>query len=1027
MFLISYKGFLNIFDMDLSEKRFEQDIESYFLSHGVRRILPQEYDRENMIFPNVLEEFVSASQPKAWEKYKKLYGENAVSKLIHRLNTAISNSNVLDVLKKGVKDMGIEIALCYFKPSSNINQELVKLYNANIVGVTRQFPYSSKNSNTIDMVLSVNGIPLFAFELKNQFKGQDVTNAIHQWESDRDQREPVFRFGARFLACFAVDLFEAFVTTRLEGDKTRFLPFNQGSNGAGKSGGKGNPANSAGYQTSYIWEKVFSRDSLFDLVKKFIAIVEEKTVRKDKACIEKKIIFPRFHQYDVVNKIIDDVEQNGAGRNYLIQHSAGSGKSNSIAWLTYALACSFDNDDKYIFDSVIVVTNRIVLDTQLQDTINTFEHKAGLVECITQKSGSRGLKDAINDKKKIIICTIQKFLYAYKDFDRIRNRNFAIIIDEAHQGQSGESARVLRSSLIDIGREKAQFAADNDMNAEAIDETQELIAILGQGRHANQSFFAFTATPTSKTVELFGTEIAPHVKGPFHIYSMRQAIEEGFILNVLSNYCTIKEAFRLKNESNERIELSEEKAKKALVRYYKSHEYTISMKVDIIMENFLENCKNKINGRGKAMVVTDSRQSAVLYYKAIGKYISEKNLQGSCGVLVAFSGKVKLKNDDREYTEAELNQYPDGEKINTDSKFRNAFKSDHFNIMVVADKYQTGFDEPLLHSMYVDKKLKGVAAVQTLSRLNRVAQYKNDTFVLDFANDKDSIRESFQPFYEEVELQGESDVNRVYDLKAKLDSLALYTSDDVDGFYFIVNSNSNGRNQSEAAIGKLANSLKEVIGRYAGLQDEKRLEARDTMMKFVRMYGFVTQLVRLYDDELLKEYLFVSQLIRLLPKAKNSIPDLTDKISLEYAKLKETFKGAIELNAETAVISPSKASKAPLVSKKTNTLERIIEKINERFQDDFSPEDRVAVGNVCQMLVNDPDISRKLSGYAKTNNIQMFANSLFPKIFQDVLVKCYTQNDSAFQKLLGNDGFQKLVMGVIAKELYEKFTTERAN
>ncbi len=1027
MFLISYKGFLNIFDMDLSEKRFEQDIESYFLSHGVRRISPQEYDRENMIFPNVLEEFVSASQPMAWEKYKKLYGENAVSKLIHRLNTAISNSNALDVLKKGVKDMGIEIALCYFKPSSNINQELVRLYNANIVGVTRQFPYSSKNSNTIDMVLSVNGIPLFAFELKNQFKGQDVTNAIHQWESDRDQREPVFRFGARFLACFAVDLFEAFVTTRLEGDKTRFLPFNQGSNGAGKSGGKGNPANSAGYQTSYIWEKVFSRDSLFDLVKKFVTIVEEKTVRKDKACIEKKIIFPRFHQYDVVNKIIDDVKQNGAGRNYLIQHSAGSGKSNSIAWLTYALACSFDSNDKYIFDSVIVVTNRIVLDTQLQDTINTFEHKAGLVECITQKSGSRGLRDAINDKKKIIICTIQKFLYAYKDFDRIGNRNFAIIIDEAHQGQSGESARVLRSSLIDICREKEQFAADNDMNAEAIDETQELIAILGQGRHANQSFFAFTATPTSKTVELFGTEIAPHVKGPFHIYSMRQAIEEGFILNVLSNYCTIKEAFRLKNESNGRVELSEEKAKKALVRYYKSHEYTISMKVDIIMENFLENCKNKINGRGKAMVVTDSRQSAVLYYKAIGRYISEKNLQGSCGVLVAFSGKVKLKNDDREYTEAELNQYPDGEKINTDSKFRNAFKSDHFNIMVVADKYQTGFDEPLLHSMYVDKKLKGVAAVQTLSRLNRVAPYKNDTFVLDFANDKDSIRESFQPFYEEVELQGESDVNRVYDLKAKLDSLALYTSDDVDRFYFIVNSNSSGRNQSEAAIGKLANSLKGVIERYADSQDEKRLEARDMMMKFVRMYGFVTQLVRLYDNELLKEYLFVSQLIRLLPKTKNSIPDLTDKISLEYAKLKETFKGTIELNAETSVISPSKASKAPLVSKKTDTLERIIEKINERFQDDFSPEDRVAVGNVCQMLVNDPDISRKLSGYAKTNNIQMFANSLFPKIFQDVLVKCYTQNDNAFQKLLGNDGFQKLVMGVIAKELYEKFTTERAN
>lgn len=1011
--------------MDTSEKRFEQDIETYFLNHGFRKILPSTFDKEKMLFPEVLEEFVSKTQPKAWARYTKLYGASAVEKLIRRINTAISESNVLDVLKKGIKDMGIEIKLCYFKPSSNLNQDLVNLYEGNICSITRQFSYSKNNNNTIDTVLSINGIPLFAFELKDQLKGQDVNNAMRQWKEDRDPKEPIFKFGQRFLCYFAIDLYDAFMTTELKGEYTRFLPFNQGSNGAGNPGGKGNPKNEEGYPTSYIWEKVFSVDSMIDLIGKFITIIEEKEEKNGKSYVTKKIIFPRYHQYDVVKKILEDVKEKGAGVNYLIEHSAGSGKSNSIAWIAYRLASAFDKDDKYIFDSVIIVTNRIVLDSQLQDTINSFDHKAGLVECITQKKGSRGLVEAINDKKKIIICTIQKFLYAYKDFDELKGRNYAVIIDEAHQGQSGESARTLRSSLIDIEKEKKVFAEENDMNPDAIEETEELLNILGQGHHENQSFFAFTATPINKTLELFGTSTSDGKKKPFHTYSMRQAIEEGFILDVLSNYVTIKEAFKLITNTQDNPELLEEKAKRTLFKYYKQHEFTISQKVDMIMDNFLNNGRKKINGHGKAMIVTDSRQSAVLYYKAVKDYLEKHpDETKGCGVLVAFSGKVKFDGDNTEYIEAEMNEYPNGKKINSDTKFRKAFKSDDFNIMVVADKYQTGYDEPLLHSMFVDKKLKGVNAVQTLSRLNRTCPFKNDTFVLDFANTSESIKESFQPFYEETTLAGSSDVNRVYDLRNKLTEFAIFNDEDVDKFYAIMKVNSDKKKQDDSAIGKLVSVMKPAVDNYSELDDDKRLLARDAMMKFIRLYGFVTQFARINDEDLFKDYLYISHLIRLLPKTQYQIFDLTGKVSLEYAKLKETFKGAIELEKEGVEVVPGKGAKPTKKSYKTDTLERIVEKVNEKYQDDFSAADKVALDSVFQMLMGDPVVKKKLSEYAKTNDAQMFIKSIFPKEFERVLVECYTKNDDAFQRLLGNDQFQKAVMDIMAKELYKTLVSD---
>ena len=452
-------------NMDTSEKRFEYDIEQHLISHGYEQFVGQDkdgnwihnrqHDVDRCIYMDVLCEFIAKTQPKEWAKYTKYYGDKAADKLYTRLEQTITNDGLVSVLRNGITDMGVKLRVCYFKPESELNETLNELYTANILGCTRQFQYSPNSKNTIDMVLSVNGIPVVAIELKNQFKGQDVQCAKSQYMNDRSSKEFAFRLDHRFLVYFAVDLYEAYMTTQLLDGNTRFMPFNQGSNGAGVNGGAGNPDNPNGYATAYLWEEVLERESLLDILHRFVSHVREKEEEKKngvvKTVVKEKLLFPRFHQYDVVKKIIADVKENGTGNNYLIQHSAGSGKSNSIAWIAYRLASVHDAQNNAIFDSVIVVTNRIVLDGQLQDTINSFEHKLGLVEAIDDKKNSRSLAEALNDKKRIIICTIQKFLFAYKDMESYSGRKFAIIIDEAHQGQSGESAKTLRRSLIDIG------------------------------------------------------------------------------------------------------------------------------------------------------------------------------------------------------------------------------------------------------------------------------------------------------------------------------------------------------------------------------------------------------------------------------------------------------------------------------------------------------------------------------------------------------------------------------------------------
>ncbi len=1012
--------------LDSSEKRFESDIESSLLvKEGYRKISRDQFDAESMLFPDVLIEFIKSSQPNSWVRYEKYYGEKAKEKLCRRLNDAIDARGVLDVLKNGIDDMGIKLQACYFKPDSSLNAVLNNLYEKNIIGETRQFPYSTKNNNTIDMVLSVNGIPVFAFELKNQLKNQDYQCAIRQWKEDRDPKESIFRFNRRFLAYFAVDLYEVWMTTELKGVNTYFRPFNQGSNGAGNPGGKGNPANPNGYVTSYLWERVFQKDSLLDLIRRFITVTEDKKETFingiSKKTITKNLIFPRYHQYDVVHRVLEDVKKEGAGHNYLIEHSAGSGKSNSIAWIAYRLASAFDDNENPIFDTVIVVTNRIVLDSQLQDTINSFEHKAGLVEAITQKKGSRGLIEAINDKRKIIICTVQKFLFAYKDFDSVAGRNFAIIIDEAHQGQSGESARTLRKSLTDIEAERKRYAEENGIDVEDIDESDELLEeIFAQGHHDNQSFFAFTATPIKKTLQVFGTKGEDGKYRPFHVYSMKQAIEEGYILDVLQDYLTIKQAFKLVKDTETNPELLEGSTKRALFKYYKSHDFTIDQKVEIIMDNFLHNGRMKIDGHGKAMVVCDSRHNAVKFYFAIKDYIkSHPDICQGVDALVAFSGVVKFEDDPIEYTEAKLNKDHEGHFIVSDKKFRQAFHSDEFNIMVVANKYQTGYDEPYLHSMYVDKRLKGVSAVQTLSRLNRTCFGKKDTFILDFENTAEEIKTSFEPFYGETTLSGDMNLNAVYDLRRKIDQFVLFDIADVDAFFKVMEDNGGKRKQDATAIGKITSVLKPVVDRYCELEKEKRYLARDTMMKFARAYAFVTQIVRIEDKDLFKDYLFVSHLVHLLPKSEDEKIDISGKIQLEYANLKETYHGAIKLEEGIGAFTTAQAPNPSFKEKKVDTLDRIIDKVNKEYEGEFSPTDKVALENVFKMMMGDEVVKNRLKDFARTNDANMFIKSIFPKEFQRVLVECYMQSDEAYQRLMNNTRFQNAVMNIMAKEFYK--------
>ena len=685
--------------LDTTEKRFESDIEAFFLSPaGGYSHCEDSYDPKLGLYKDTLIRFIQDSQPRAWQRFVNMNAVDPERKFCLAFHNACDMDGVLHVLRHGFKHRGVSFRVCYFLPESSLNQTDAENYRKNIFHCIRQWHYSADNRSSVDMLLAVNGIPVFAFELKNQFTGQSVEDAKEQWKKNRDPRELCFQFNKRILAFFCVDLTEAWMTTRLAGEKTYFLPFNMGSNGPGEDGGKGNPPNPEGYPTDYLWRMIFNAPSMMDIIQKFISLQGDR------------LIFPRFHQLDVVRMLVDHVYQNGPGHNYLIQHSAGSGKSNSIAWTAYRLASLHDANNRAIFASVIVVTDRRVLDAQLQATISGFDHTLGTVETISEDKTSQALKDAINNGARIIVTTLQKFPVIYEQVDAAEGRNFAIICDEAHSSQTGSSAQKLKAALADLRDALKEYAEAEGIAEEKVDPQDKLVReLLAHGKHKNLSFFAFTATPKNTTLEMFGEPMEDGSFRPFHIYSMHQAIEEGFILDVLQNYMTYKTCFKIANSTPENPEVPTSRASKVIKKYQQLHPENIRQKSEVIVETFMTTTRAKINGKGKMMVVTASRPAAVLYFQAIKRYAQE---QGYAEVkpMVAFSGEVII--GDESYTEPGLNVRPDGSHIQ-ETQTKQEFH-DNFNILIVAEKYQTGFDEPLLHTMIVDKKLRGVKTVHPL-------------------------------------------------------------------------------------------------------------------------------------------------------------------------------------------------------------------------------------------------------------------------------------------------------------------------
>lgn len=995
---------------DTTEKRFESDIEAAMLQDGYTTNTDA-YDAKHALWIDTLVRFVRNTQPKSWQRFELQSG--TLEKFAQAFQTAVDMDGLLSVLRNGFKHRGIPFRVCYFKPESGLNQTATDNYNANEITVNRQWYYSPDCKNSVDMVIAVNGIPVFAFELKNQYTGQDIENAKRQWMYDRDARELCFRFNSRILAYFCVDQLEACMTTKLDGKNTYFLPFNQGSNGAGNDGGKGNPANPGGYPTAYLWEDVFRKDSMMDILQKFMSlkVSEDKKLLpngQEQVTKKKMLLFPRFHQLHVVRSLIVHVRENGAGHNYLIQHSAGSGKSNSIAWTSYRLAALFDANDKPIFSSVIIVTDRRVLDQQLQETISGFDHKLGAIETIDEKKTSKDLRDAINDGVRIIVTTLQKFPVIYTEVDKVAGRNFAVIVDEAHSSQTGSSAIKLKTALADTEEALREYAEIEGKAEDEIDRDDKIVQeMLTHGKHPNLSFFAFTATPKSQTLEMFGEHWADGSFHPFHIYSMRQAIEEGFILDVLRNYMTYKTCYKIAKNTPENPELPESRATKLIKKYQKLHPYNISQKAAIIVETFRETTRHKIGGKGKMMVVTDSRLAAVRYFHEIKRYIKEHGYT-DMDVLTAFSGAVQ--DGEEEYTESSLNVRKDGSHI-AESQTKAEFH-DNFNVLVVAEKYQTGFDEPLLHTMIVDKKLKGVKAVQTLSRLNRTCAGKTDTFILDFANTQEDILDAFQPFYQETFLEQEVNVDLIYQTERELLNYAIYTSEDIEAFIAVWNQHGV---QDTVAMGKMTSALKPVTDRYNIKNSEERYQFRRLVRNFIKWYGYITQVVRMFDGDMHKEYLFLRYLLHLLPVEKDDPIDLEGKLKLEYYKLQKTFEGEIKLENLDGEYVPAK-QKGGAGKQKKSTLDEILDRVNEQYKGAFTEADRVIIGALHEKLLK----NQKLRGSASTTDPVIFTESIFPQAFGEAAMESYTESQESYESLFQDKSKYTAIMSALAGVIYRE-------
>lgn len=1023
------------------EKNLEEDIESFLCSpaggflrcddrHSLLYVEDGTYQmvaggymehRDRALDAATLVNFVQTTQPKAWERFERMCNSNSTAKFAKVFNDAVDRLGMVAVLKHGFKHRGIPFRVVFFKPESGLNESAANRYAKNVCRCIRQFHFAETGNQTIDMVLDVNGIPLVGIELKDQFTGQDVENAMRQWREDRDPRRRCLKFNTRMVAFFAVDLENVYMTTKLEGAKTFFLPFNQGSAGAGNDGGAGNPANPDGYATSHLWEVALQKDSLLDIVNKFLHLEVKEETELDARGNEVKrkkerIIFPRYHQLDSVRKVIADVRANGTGKNYLVQHSAGSGKSNSIAWTAYRLASLFV-DDTPLFDSVVVVTDRRVLDSQLQETISGFDHVIGSVVTIGRDKTSADLRDAINGGARLIVSTLQKFPVIYEQVES-KGKRFAIIVDEAHSSQTGTSALKLKSALADKRDALEEYAEIEEEAEDAAADWEDQLAdeLASHGRHKNLTFVAFTATPKEQTLEMFGDEWPDGSFHPFHVYSMRQAIEEGFIMDPLANYVSYSEAVELARTVPDNPDVPSSPTLKLLRKYKELHPYALGQKAEIIVETFRNVTHTKIRGKGKMMVVTASRLATVRYYHEIKRYMQKKGYD-DIEVLVAFSGAISDPADGpdgSEYTEPAINVGHDGQRVaesQTKAEFHN-----YGDVLVVAEKYQTGFDEPLLHTLVVDKKLKDVKAVQTLCRVNRIHPDKEDTYILDFVNKPEDIQKAFERFYTETSLSEQINTDLLYQVQTDIRGYGLYDESDIEAAAEIVFTDGKGKSQSSVQ-GKLAAVLKPAVARYNELDDDERYQVRRKVRSFCKWYTYITQIVRMFDRDLHKEYVYLSYLRHLLKVEKIPVEAVDDKVEMRFYKLKQEFEGSISLEPGGGVLDPGGAAKTVTPDKKRDPLQVLVDKFNEQWAGNFTEGDRVVIDTLWKRIAENPQVADTI----RRDGRQVFESSLLPKVFDEEARRAYVENTDSFTSLFEDSEKYRAMMSAIGQLLVEKF------
>ncbi|EAJ7573268.1 type I restriction endonuclease subunit R [Campylobacter upsaliensis] len=963
-----------------TEKNLESFIEAHLLESGYIKRESKDYDKSLGVDRELFLNFLHSTQAKTLQELE-IRGIKE-QELLKRIFSQIQDKGIVKALQAGVKIRDITIKLAHPKPNSSANPQSLENYKKNIFSITRQLYYSEKNNNSLDMVIFLNGLPLITMELKNPFTGQNVYNAIEQYKKDRDPRESIFK---QSVVHFALDSDLIYMSTKLEGIQTKFLPFNRGlNNGSGAIGlecGGGNPAVKDKMKTSYFWEELLQKDTLSKLLFDF-------TIKNSKG-----VIFPRFHQFDVVSRLLKDVKEKGVGQRYLIQHSAGSGKSNSIAWLAHHLVSlhKIENDkEKEVFDSILVVTDRRVLDRQIQENVKSFTQDKNLVESITE--GSRQLKAALEEGKKIIVTTIQKFPYIADEITHLQNKSFAIIIDEAHSSQSGKNAEEMGKAISN----------KDDKETGEMDLEEELIKIIKNKKfQKNASYFAFTATPKPKTLEMFGS--ACEINGekkfiPFHLYSMKQAIEEGFILDVLKGYITYTSYYKIVSKNDNR-EYDKKKANAKLRAYVTNHIATIEKKATIMIEHFFQNICKKIGEKAKAMVVTSSRENAVKYYLFFKKYLQKNHPEYQA--LVAFSGVKEINGES--YSEVGLNGF-------SEAMLKDEFKKDDYRFLIVAEKYQTGFDELLLHTMYVDKRLEGISAVQTLSRLNRICQNKEDTCVLDFVNTHEEIGKSFSTFYGQTYLKEPTNIDNIYTLKSELFDYGIYTQDELNSFIEAI--------RKEQDENKIHSKLDNMIKEYNAKSDDEKTRFYTKAKVYLREYSFLAQILPFNDIELEKLSILLKMLITKIvpPRTEDLAKGILNNVDLNSIRIILESKKDISLS-NNGELSPAGADDSSKKEVELERLSNIVREFNTKFGSvDFGTNEKIA-----KELMDLKDDIAKEQTFRDSLGDEQNARRLFADIFKIQYLQFFKRNKDFFTQLDNKEDFKERVSNVIYEMIDEGY------